>query len=202
MGLSAIKLHFHSPLHIGNDKEEMDKASLIYHSDALKSALFAVGVHHFPEWTENPDSFFNSFKISSCYPFCEDELFLPRPAGLMKFTYGSQDKDENNRKQSKRIAYMSMNLIKRWASQPDDLLEINEKNISPDGEFVFEKPASVQAIYQHEVQQRVTIDIENGGSTPFYLDRIYFEENAGLYFLLECNDKVLKNKISKKKGKR
>lgn len=195
MSLNAIKLHFHSPLHIGNDKEEMDKASLIYHSDALKSALFSLGIQQYPEWAENPNSFFNGFKISSCYPFCGDELFLPRPAGLMKFTYGSTVKDETNRKQSKKIGYLSINLVSKWAKTPNDMMRIDDVNISPDGEFVFEKPENVQHIYQHEVQQRVTIDIENGGSTPFYLDRIYFEKNAGLYFLLECTDEVLKKKL-------
>jgi len=195
MQVEAIKLRFKTPVHFGSGKDEMNSTSFMYHSDSLKSALFSVGIVYYPEWKESPDTFFNSFRISSCFPFCSEELFLPRPFGLMKFTYGDSEKDDKNRKISKKVSFLSLELIRKWSKNPEEELPIEASYISPDGAFVFANGENVRAIYQNEVQQRVTIDMQNMESTPFYLDRLYFEKDTGLYFLLECQDEELRKKL-------
>jgi CRISPR-associated protein Csm4 len=76
--LKAIKLRFSSPVHFGRGREELDKSELVYHSDSMKSALYAVGLSMFSEWKDEK-RFHNSFRISSCFPYAKDEYFLPRP---------------------------------------------------------------------------------------------------------------------------
>lgn len=195
MPIEAVKLHFDSPLHIGSGMEELDKTTVIYSSDALKSALFSAGLAFYPEWEINPESFFNNFRISSCFPYCGEDLFLPRPIGLMKFTYGNEKEDDKSRKQSKKISFLSLDLVQKWVKNQETELFIDKNCISPDGNFVFSIPQNVKSIYQNEVQQRVSVSLKDGGSTPFYLGRIYFEQDAGLYFLLECNNEKLKQKL-------
>ncbi len=194
MSREIIRLHFETPIHIGSGKEEMNETALTYHSDALKSAIFAIGIAYFPEWKDNPDSFFNGFRISSCFPYCGNDFFLPRPVGLVRFDYGSEEMNEKNIKVSKKLTYLSLDIYKKWMSNPEKDLPLDTKLISPDGAFVFSKLQDVRTVYKTEVQQRVAVMGEGVDSKPFYLDRVYFEKDAGLYFILECDDSELKKR--------
>jgi CRISPR-associated protein Csm4 len=190
--LLAVKLRFTSPLHLGRGSEELDRTETVYHSDSLKAALFSVGVKMFPSWS-NANAYHEGFRISSCFPFSGNELFLPRP--LMDQTILPVGVDEAVRaKKVKKIEYLSIPLFKEIINKGS--LNIDIHQISPDGKFVFSGKAS--NVFKTEVQQRVHVphwhDKDNQ-TRPFFSDRLYFEKDCGLYFILQCDDQQLKQQI-------
>lgn len=196
--MEIIKLHFKTPLHIGSGKDELDKSALVYHSDSLKSALYATGLPFFSSW-EDQSNFFSEFNISSCFPYLNDELFLPRPFGLMRLKFWKNDvATENDKigKKAKKIAYLANGIFKKWAEDPNQELDFDEKNISSDGSFIFSDIDKVGIIYQSQVQQRVKVSLKNDeNSRPFYIDRIYFTAKGGLYFIAQFKNESIRRQV-------
>lgn len=208
MKLEAIKLNFISPVHFGRGREELDKTELVYHSDSMKSAIYAVGIRYYPEWSD-AEKFFNGFRISSCFPFAGDELFLPRPMINKKFTFRGKN-DYESIKDAKKVEFLSKEVFERYIDASVDSLEVEEDLITPDKAFICSKKETclvkdnagqqVKRRFYHEaVQQRVSVPIEGeeGQTRPFYVDRIYFEPDCGLFFLAEFHDNGLRSQIMK-----
>ncbi|TKK65852.1 type III-A CRISPR-associated RAMP protein Csm4 [Ilyomonas limi] len=196
MIVEVIKLHFNTPLHIGRGAIELDKTSSIYHSDALKSALYAVGLSYYQEWETMPDSFFNSFHISSLFPFCEEELFMPKPYYGIRFDF-AKTTEEKQAKKAKKISFISATMFRQWMEQRDKPLAVEEAQVSPGGSYLFSHPSKTKAFLHAEVQQRVQVpsEGEDGESRPFYFDRLYFERDAGLFFLVHFHNEMIRQQV-------
>lgn len=188
--VEAIKFKFSGGLHIGRGAEELDKTATVYGSDALKSALFAVGLQYYPQWALTPDVFFNGFRISSAFPWCGDEYFLPKP-GDMRFKF-EHNNDLAEAKMAKKITYISASQFRTWASHTAPI-HVKDSQVG-DGSFLF---AGTGKKFLHAiVQQRVQIPLRYDGETrPYYFERLLFEENSGLYFLISFEDETLKPKV-------
>ncbi|MDQ3846423.1 MAG: type III-A CRISPR-associated RAMP protein Csm4 [Bacteroidota bacterium] len=188
----AVRLYFSSPLHIGRGATELDKTDVVYHSDALKSALYAVGLSYYPEWQSAPDTFFNSFRISSAFPFCGDELFLPKPYFQMQFGFAATA-EEKGAKKAKKISFISIRLFQQWMQQPNQPLPVQEAQLSPGGSYLFSNAVNAKAFLHAGIQQRVQVPAGEEGedARPFYFDRLFFEQDSGLYFLAQfANDNI------------
>jgi len=192
----SFKLHFKGPLHIGSGNEEMDKTSIMYHSDALKSAIYSIGISLFEEWKE-ASFFFNAVKLSSCFPYINNDFFLPRPFINFKFNFSKTSEDKSAKK-AKKIEFISGALLQKWFTDNLDSPKVNEEFISNDGAFLFFKNTPVE-IFRSEIQQRVAVPREgnSGDAKPFYLDRIFFAPDAGLYFLAQFDNEVIRSQFIK-----
>lgn len=189
--VQAIKLRFLGGVHIGGGAQELDKTATIYSSDALKSALFATGLSYYPQWATNPDAFFKGFSISSAFPWSGDELFLPKPRN-MRFQFETSN-DITEAKQAKKIGYVSASVFRHWAAEPNALVQVKELQIGS-GTFLFNTKA--KTFLHTSIQQRVQVPIEGSGdSRPYYFDKLLFENNSGLYFLISYSDENLKPQI-------
>ncbi|MBS1744807.1 MAG: type III-A CRISPR-associated RAMP protein Csm4 [Bacteroidetes bacterium] len=187
----AIKLQFTGGLHIGRGAEELDKTAINYSSDALKSALYAIGLPYYPQWIENHKSFFGGFSISSAFPWCNNEYFLPKPGNIL-FKFENAD-ELSEAKSAKKISYISSSAFRSWALNPSDYVSVQEKQLG-DGTFLFEGKGK-KFLYS-DVQQRVQVHMEDDEDTlPFYFERIMFEKNSGLYFLISFEDEKLMPQI-------
>ncbi len=195
MPVEEIRLYFSSPLHIGRGASDLDKTGAMYHSDALKSALYAVGLPYFPEWKTSPDSFFNGFRISSAFPFCGNELFLPKPFFPIQFEF-AKTAEEKLAKKAKKISFICDGIFRKWSQQLDQSLPVQEAQVSPDGSYLFSDALKAKTFLHFEVQQRVQVPSEGEGDTrPFYFDRLYFEEESGLYFLAQFQDETIRRQV-------
>lgn len=189
--VQAIKLCFLNGLHIGRGTEELDKTTTTYSSDALKSALFAVGLPYYPQWAEDEASFFSGLHISSAFPWCDDELFLPKP-GNIRFQFEKAN-DLTEAKQAKKIAYISSSQFRTWAKYQEQSVAVKEEQVG-DSSFLFTSKGKkfLHAI----VQQRVQVPLGGEGDTkPYYFERLMFTENSGLYFLISFTDETLKPQV-------
>lgn len=205
--IEIIKLHFKTPLHLGRGSEELDKSEVVYHSDSLKSAIFAVGCSHYPSWIKDHERFFSSFRISSCFPFSADELFLPKPRINRKYKFTKTPEDFSIKK-SKRIEFLSLPPFIEFIKNTNEPFLVDDDLLTPDGAFLCKSKRTFTRIdpkqnevpfnfYRTEVQQRVRVALEGEQeeTKPYYIDRLHFDENCGLYFLVEFNDDTLRSQV-------
>jgi CRISPR-associated protein Csm4 len=192
MSTEIIRMEFFSGLHIGRGFEELDKTATTYSSDALKSALFAIGLPYNPEWEIDEKIFFEGFKISSAFPFYGNEYFLPKPGG-MKFNFSSAN-DLNEAKKAKKINYVSTKIFDQWVLTPEKPINVLEEQVC-DGSYLFSGTAAKKFLHT-TVQQRVIVSTEENSNTrPYYFERLLFAEGSGLYFFIEFQNADLKPKV-------
>lgn len=182
---TLIKLKNMTPLHIGTGKENYDFSSSDLHSDTLSAALAAMKMQK--QSNADTKAFMESFIISSAYPFIGNHYFLPKPQG--KVNIQVTDAEEYvSRKKLKRIKYIEINL---W----NDLIagkELHVQTAQIKGSFLLENLSEkdFDIPYKSQVNQRVTVprDLDKDAE-PFFFEWTYFQENAGLFCLLDVADK-------------
>jgi CRISPR type III-A-associated RAMP protein Csm4 len=206
MKLEAIKLRFgNTPIHLGRGSDELDKTELIYHSDSMKSAIYSLGINKFNEW-KNYDYFFHGFKLSSCFPYAQDEYFLPRPHIRKRILFDGLENDLIA-KRAKKIEYLSANVFEAFLNTGLDDFIVHESQLTADLSFICEKTstpikkskgtAQKISFFRTEVQQRVAVSATGSDEDPipFYIDRIYFEEDCGFYFLASFSNENLREQV-------
>ncbi len=188
---TIIKFKNLTPLHVGTGKENYDFSSSELHSDTLSAAIAAIRAREGK--TEDVENFLQSFALSSAFPFVGDCLFLPKPQG--KIDVAIMDMDEYpSRKKLKKIKYLESDLwnivvsgrrLEVVSSQLKDdfLISINTVN-------GFEKP------YKTQVNQRVSVPrVDNMPAEPFFFEWKFFNEEAGLYCILDTSDDARRKEI-------
>jgi CRISPR-associated protein Csm4 len=193
-----VRLRFTAPLHIGTGKSEnYDHSDELIHSDTIKSALYVVFRQVYPELAQKDDgsSFFDAFTVSSAFPYYDGELFLPKPlAGFAPvFSELKAGEDSKLSKRSKRIQFVGLKIFEKWLHNAG--LQLTEKQLDQSKRFLFSSPQNEPPkVFTREVQQRVYIPPrgeDEVNTQPYYIERIYFHQKAGLYFLLDCSDEAL-----------
>ncbi len=193
--MEIAKLHFTSPLHLSRGKSGLDTSFEVLHSDTLKSALFVCALELDLLRGEDARPFFESFTISSAFPFVNDQLFFPRPERLHDSIEGQAQAESNekiDRKKLKKVKYFSK---KRF----EELLK-GELKILKDNEVRKTKYYSETDIiepFKSETVQRVVVsrNYDEDGSDTFYTERLYFTEGGGLFFLIDIKDETQRNTI-------
>lgn len=197
-----VRLRFTAPLHIGAGKNEnYDHSDELIHSDTIKSALYVVFRQVYPEVAEKDDgsSFFNAFTVSSALPYFDGELFLPKPMAGFAPAFSDLKAGEQAKlsKRAKKIQYVGHKLFEKWLQNDD--VQLCENHLDHSKRFLFSSPnEKPPKVFIREVQQRVYIPLQGEGEVntqPYYIERIYFHQKAGLYFLIDCPDEALLEKI-------
>lgn len=186
--LTRIILRNMSPLHLGMGRDAYDTASNRLPSDSLSAALASVralqGKH------EDIEEFLRSFTISSAFPYCGNEFFLPRPCGRLPIRVkGMQEKEY--RKDLKKIQYISSSL---WhPMMKGDTIEIEPAQLH--GEFLIAEPvADYKKPMTHVANQRVMVPrADDKDAVPFTFEWTFFlhgDIESGLYCIVDCEDSV------------
>ena len=184
--LTRIILRNMSPLHLGMGRDAYDTASNRLPSDSLSAALASVrasqGKH------EDIEEFLRSFTISSAFPYCGNEFFLPRPCGRLPIRVkGMQEKEY--RKDLKKIQYISSSL---WhAIMKGDTIEIESAQLQ--GEFLIAEPdIDYKKPMTHVVNQRVMVPrADDQDAVPFTFEWTFFlhgDLESGLYCIMDCEE--------------
>lgn len=190
-----FKLHFLAPLHLSKGKtDDYGESEEILHSDTIKSALFVCARQLFgANKIGDDDSFFNSFQISSAFPFFKDELFFPKPMTKIQPFKSDEIKEEFQAKKHKKIAYLGKTYFEDIINEQK--LFISKDDLSVDGKFVsnhVDVKKLITPIFKSEVQQRVTIPADySEDPIPYYVDRLFFSNGAGLWFAFDGDNKML-----------
>jgi CRISPR-associated protein Csm4 len=192
---TIFKLKFSSPLHLAKGKLDYDTADNVLHSDTLASALAVCALQL--NLAEEIKEFLESFQISSAFPFYGEEYFFPKP----NFLDAGKESDnrlkitdlapEKQRKKVKKAQFIGKTyfekILDKGTAFPENHLQ---------GAFlseIFEKDKDIK-VYKSEVQERVQIPpiVDKDNPTkPYYVDRLYFTKNSGLYFIIKGSEESI-----------
>lgn len=178
-----------------------DKTLETLHSDTLKSAIFVCALQLYgPEQIGR--SFLEQFRISSAFPFyCSSTkgrtfYFFPRPE-MVRLPFNQVDEGAGKEKKLKKIRFLEKGLFQELLKGESDI-DLSAKNLygsfATDGAIDFKEILDTEgcsAITTTEPYQHVHIPRDYGSdSVPYYVDKIYFHHNAGLFFLLDAEENV------------
>lgn len=195
------KLHFTSPLHIADRHEDNSTSLKNIQSDTLYAALMACLAK---TGATIPDDGDLGFTVSSLFPYFQrgedgkPVYFLPMPmqARMPELTNVSMAK------KVKRIQWMDANLyakVLRGESFFDGTDEyfpyIQESYLTKVS--LPEDANDSKEFVKSEVSQRVTLQSRTGeeDAKPYYVDKIIFKYDSGLYFLAEGDTTLLEKAL-------
>jgi len=215
-----IKLHFSGPLHLSRGKSDYASSHEILHSDSLKSALFAaaqmvmdVSEGQISEKDNNQNDFLDSFKISSAFPFYNDECFFPKPKCEIQEVWDEGVKD---RKGKKDIIFIGQSFFEDIITgKPISKIIEREKHVNQieifgnerfRGKFASERMRALEIgnpdffiLSEDNVMMRVVVPrhYENAEQNPrpYYVERMFFSEQGGLYFFVEFLNEKYRSKL-------
>lgn len=164
---TVYRLHFTSPLHIGDAREDYGISLKTLSSDTLYAALTATLAKMGESLSDDGDF---GCVISSLFPYRKDTrdayptYYFPKPLGVR---YPKDLKAEDFKKAKKM----------QWL----DLLQF-EKALYGQPVEVCENPDFIKS----NVSERVSVSRDySEDSKPFYMDRVCFEGDSGLFFIAE-----------------
>jgi CRISPR-associated protein Csm4 len=197
MKQSIVRFRFHSPLHLAKGLSDMDSSFHILHSDTLKSAIFSCALELYGEESIAPNAveskrFFEAFQVSSAFPFNQGEYFLPKPDGLPA-QFAPQllhAGDPEDYKTGKKIQFLGLGI---WSNVVQgQIAPFDKKHLSPNGAFLSVSEMG-NNVFKPEEVQRVMIPrayAEGTDTNTFYMERLYFEDGAGLFSLIKYDESV------------
>lgn len=179
---TTYRLHFTSPLHIGNFKpDSYDQSESFIRSDTIIAAVIS-------SWAKMSKNEYIgdgkvSFTISSCFPFYgkigeKCIYFFPR----IKMPLKIGDKDSRLSKKIKKVTWLDQHFFEKQLSN-SQITENLESCLH--GEYLTENELPKDNFMYKQVSERVTIPRERDEKNqpiPFYMERIYFND-SGLFFL-------------------
>jgi CRISPR-associated protein Csm4 len=188
--------NFQGGLHLARGLSNSYDTSLkTLHSDTIKSALFVCALQLYGA-ERISKSFLESFKISSAFPFYASKkdsnihYFFPKPE--VPYLPFENAKEDINKK-LKKVRFLEKELFELFIQNGNKQITFNENNLK--GEFLGKDGSNLKdvmpekGIYKSEPYQHVFIPQDyNEDSEPYYVDRIYFHEDAGLFCLIETED--------------
>lgn len=191
----VYKLHFTSPLHLGDERDDYSVSLRTYQSDAMYAALTASLAKLGIDIPEGGDL---GFTIGSLFPFYqktkENEAtiyFFPKPLKQKL----PDLKDVKNAKKIKKVAWFDKDYFEKLI-HGKDLFKDETLVDKLDSEFLSEKDFDSKFI-SSQVSPRVTVSRNQmEDAKPFYMDRIYFKDYSGLFFLVEGDTSLLDKAIN------
>ncbi len=202
--LNVYRIKFTTPLHLGDEKQDYSQSLRVLHSDsmyaALTAALFKLGY--------NPPPDFNGdlgFTISSLFPFYADSessfhYFFPKS----KITEMLPKESIDLHKEIKKIKWLDRDFFEKLISG-ESLIPYYFEEENGDyklfrnvqGEYLTQTALPEnKKIIKAQVFPRVTVSrTGTEDATPFYTERLFFHENAGLYFIAEGDHSLLEKSL-------
>lgn len=179
---NIYKLHFTTPVHLGDSRDDYGISLKTIQSDTLYAAVISCLAKLGEKIPDDGDL---GCTIGSLFPFYQKDrdsktvLFLPKPLkqSLPKL------EDVGNAKKIKKV---------NW-------LDIPYFNEVINGEVLFEQETDIKNIKKEyltaesiaedfiasQVSPRVTVSrLGEEDAKPYYMDRIYFKDYSGLYFIV------------------
>ncbi|PSR05963.1 MAG: type III-A CRISPR-associated RAMP protein Csm4 [Bacteroidetes bacterium SW_10_40_5] len=184
----VAKLNFTTPLHISSGKENVfDVSGDILHSDQVKGALFVTAKQLYGD--EIDGSFMETFTISSAFPYWGQSYFFPKPMMRLPLRIEGVTGESKQSKQLKKLQYIEKGWMEKvMATGENGELIVRQNQLSANNTFLWDQAEnSDQTFMKKEVQERVSIpdNREEEDPTPYFMERIYFDDHAGLFFLLQ-----------------
>lgn len=190
--LQLYKLHFTTPVHFGNNREDYGISLQTLQSDTLYSALISCLAKVGYDIPQDGDL---GLVTSSLFPFYQRSseskalFFLPKP---LNHSLPKLD-DVKEIKRVKKVNWIDVDYFQK-ALKGEPIVETANDVQNIHGEFLTSAQIENDFI-SSQVMSRVTVSrTAQEDAKPFYMDRVYFKYHSGLYFIAQCNDCTLLDK--------
>ena len=194
---NIYKLHFTSPLHLGDARDDYGVSLKTIASDTMYAALISCLAKLGEEIPTDGDL---GCTISSLFPFYqkdkEDEnavLFFPKP---LKQTLPPSKKAVEERKKIKKVAWLDESYFTKILRGEQLFDEQTIGGNAIQGEFMTDAPIDKDFI-SSQVLPRVTVSRDfSEDAKPFYMDRVTFKGYSGLFFIADGDVTRLENALN------
>ncbi|MDO9154254.1 MAG: type III-A CRISPR-associated RAMP protein Csm4 [Paludibacter sp.] len=183
------KLHFTTPLHIGDERDDYSISLKTVQSDAMYAALTSCLAKVGKEIPTDGDL---GFTISSLFPYYQKSetdnpvYFFPK---LLKQKLPKLE-EIGNAKKIKKVGWLDVEYFEKLIAGVT-LFENGQDVQHIKGEFLT-CSAIENDFMSSQVSQRVTVSRDfSEEAKPFYMDRIYFKDQSGLFFVVQGDTKLL-----------
>lgn len=180
---TIFKLHFTSPVHLGDMRDDYGISLKTIASDTLYAALISCLAKM---GRPIPDSGDLGCTISSLFPFYQKDkdnehvLFFPKP---LKQTLPPSEKAVEERKKIKKVVWLDAEYFSKILSGKQLFDEETIEKLS--GEYLTDEAIDKDFV-SSQVSARVTVSRDGQeDARPFYMDRIIFKDYSGLFFIAD-----------------
>lgn len=172
------KLNFRSPVHIGRGQSITETDTRI-EADQLFSAFCHGYLKLFGK--DKLKKLFDEipFKISSTFPFFDNNYFLPRPAGIPAL------EDPENEGERLGVDYFDLSSFTKLIK--GEKVAIKKGKLIQNENVFISKNVEVAFIWKVMEDPRVTLDRSARNSAIYHVGKVTFSKKSGLYFLADCN---------------
>lgn len=201
--MKAYKLHFTSPLHLGNEREDYAGTLRSINSDVIYAALTAVLAKVGYDIPEGGDL---GFTISSLFPFYQEKeksepvYFFPKP-------FLQTQLDESlipMHKDIKKIKWLDTDtfnkLCKGESVIPKDRNSKNNFEDEMKGEYQTKNKVptdfiKAQVFPRASVPRTGVIDGEQQDTKIYYIERLFFKNYSGFWFLADGDYELIEKAL-------
>jgi CRISPR-associated protein Csm4 len=188
---TVYKLHFTGPVHLGDAREDYGVSLKTIQSDALYAALTSCLAKIGKPIPQDGDL---GFTISSLFPFYQKDessdavCFLPKTYKRALF----ESESELSAKSLKKVQWLDIAFLNKLINNEPIVID-SEKHIQ--GEYLSTKEIEKDFI-SSQISPRVKVSRQGEDATPFYMDRIYFKDYSGFYFIMKGDNNLLDTAIN------
>ena len=194
---SIYKLHFTSPVHLGDAREDYGVSLKSIASDTIYAALISCLAKLGEEIPKDGDL---GCTISSLFPFYQKDkedknavLFFPKP---LKQKMPTSKKAVEERKKIKKVAWLDASYFTKILRGEQLFDEQTIGGNSIQGEYMTDAPIDKDFITS-QVSPRVTVSRDySEDAKPFYMDRIAFKGYSGLFFIADGDESLLEKALN------
>ena len=194
---NIYKLHFTSPLHLGDARDDYGVSLKTIASDTMYAALISCLAKLGEQIPKDGDL---GCTISSLFPFYQKDkedknavLFFPKP---LKQTVPPSKKVVEERKKIKKVAWLDASYFTEILQGEQLFDEQTIRGNAIQGEFMTDAHIDKDFI-SSQVSPRVTVSRDfSVDAKPFYMDRIMFKGYSGLFFIATGNVESLEKALN------
>lgn len=190
----VYKLHFKTPLHLGDERDDYSISLKTIHSDTMYSALISSLAKMGNDIPQDGDL---GFTISSLFPFYQENeesnanYFFPKP---LKQTMPKL-KDISKAKDVKKVLWLDKYYFEKIINGTS-LFEDDESINCIKDEYLTEANIEKDFI-SSQVFPRVTVSRSGQeDAKPFYMEKIFFTDNSGLFFIAQGETDLLEKALN------
>lgn len=188
------KLHFISPVHLGDARDDYGISLKTIASDTMYAALISCLAKMGKHIPENGDL---GCTISSLFPFYQKDketkavLFFPKP---LKLTLPTSDTAIKERKKIKKVAWLDAEYFSKVLKGEQLFEDATIEKLS--GEYLTDKVIDKEFV-SSQVSARVAVSRDGQEEAkPFYMDRVTFKDYSGLFFMADGDTSLLESALS------
>ncbi len=193
IALQIYKLHFTDPLHIGDSHSDYGISQRTIQSDTFYAALTSCLAKLGKEIPKDGDL---GFTISSLFPFYQKDggsnpiYFFPKPI-IQKLPEGNIE----NAKKIKKIVWLDKDYFNK-VLRGEVLFKEEQDMDNIKGGYLTNGHDFDSSFISDQVNPRVVVSRSGKeDATPFYMDRVFFKESSGLFFMCKSKDEQAKTRI-------